>query len=207
MCVLRDTKDSHFKSSRNLTTMSTFVSQSRSTFRIHVMVIAAPTQWPKEVSTYYEPIRKLGSGGFGAVVLGKLKKDSTSQEEEDDDDGPNHSGDEKVAIKVVGSRQVTDMDVGYAHREMDILTELSHPSIMRLIRVWEPSRINTPDFSVLHHIEDIYVVFSFIYDTFAHQFQGLSAILIALLSNTHTISALPQALQRIAFPFVQTLSF
>ena len=96
------------------------------------MSLQAPPQWPKEVSLYYEPVRILGKGGFGSVILGRRKPDAPV-----DDD--NSKADREVAIKVVGSKQVTDEDLGYAHREMDILTELSHPHIMKLIRHWEPA--------------------------------------------------------------------
>ena len=83
---------------------------------------------------YYEPIRVLGKGGFGSVILGRRRKQANDENGNSENDDPT-----EVAIKVVGSKDVTDADLGYAHREMDILTELSHPNIMKLIRHWEPA--------------------------------------------------------------------
>lgn len=94
----------------------------------------APSQWPKEVSQYYSPVRVLGQGGFGSVILGRRKADAPSTDQLHNP----HADADLVAIKVVGSQDVTDSDVGYAHREMDILAELQHPHIMKVLRVWEP---------------------------------------------------------------------
>lgn len=101
------------------------------------MVLEVPKQWPKEVSLYYEPVRVLGKGGFGSVILGRRKTNAPI--DIDGDDRDRGTTDREVAIKVVGSKQVTEEDLGYAHREMDILAELSHPNIMKLIRHWEPA--------------------------------------------------------------------
>ena len=81
----------------------------------------APNQWPPEVTAMYDPIRNLGKGGFASVVLARSK---------------NSSG-ELVAMKVVGSRNASAQEYGYAHREIDILGELQHPNIMKLIDFWE----------------------------------------------------------------------
>eukprot|EP00523_Entomoneis_sp_CCMP467_P015197 CAMPEP_0168771926 /NCGR_PEP_ID=MMETSP0725-20121227/3690_1 /TAXON_ID=265536 /ORGANISM="Amphiprora sp., Strain CCMP467" /LENGTH=444 /DNA_ID=CAMNT_0008821423 /DNA_START=11 /DNA_END=1345 /DNA_ORIENTATION=- len=89
--------------------------------------IAVPPQWPAEVAEKYEPVRHLGKGGFGSVILGKRKDD------------PNASP-KFAALKVVGSEDVTKQEVGYAHRELDILSELSHPNIMKVLEFWEPPR-------------------------------------------------------------------
>eukprot|EP00977_Amphora_coffeiformis_P010176 scaffold2363_cov159-Amphora_coffeaeformis.AAC.38 len=100
------------------------------------MVISVPPQWPKEVSLYYEPVRVIGQGGFGSVVLGRRKPNAPVDNNDNDN---NTDPEQQVAIKVVGSNQVTDEDLGYAHREMDIVTELSHPNIMKLLHHWEPA--------------------------------------------------------------------
>jgi len=73
-----------------------------------------PSQWPKDISDVYTPIRVIGTGGFASVWMAK-KKDSN---------------DDHVAIKLM-------KDDGYAVREIAILSELSsnytHPNILRLI--------------------------------------------------------------------------
>jgi len=88
------------------------------------MPVSVPDQWPKEVSDKYEPVRSLGKGGFASVMLGK-RKDPTAKPK-------------FAAIKVVGSKDVTRQEVGYAHREIDILSELNHPNIMKVLEHWEP---------------------------------------------------------------------
>jgi serine/threonine protein kinase len=90
----------------------------------------APAHWPAEVVRTYAPIKPLGKGGFGSVVLARKKKQNESGSNQDDE----------VAIKVVGSENVTKQERGYAHREIDILKELDHPNIMRLLDYWEPPR-------------------------------------------------------------------
>jgi serine/threonine protein kinase len=99
------------------------------------MPVAVPAQWPKEVSLHYQPVRVLGVGGFGSVMLCRRK-----QENKDPDAAANDEKDKLVAVKVVGSDKVTTSEVGYAHRELDILSQVVHPNIMRLIRYWEPAR-------------------------------------------------------------------
>ena len=90
---------------------------------------APPPQWPAEVCKLYEPVRTLGVGGFASVML--ARKINPNPEDKDDE--------KLVAIKVAGSKYVTRQDVGYAHREIDILKELNHPNIMKLYDYWEPS--------------------------------------------------------------------
>ena len=85
--------------------------------------IAAPPQWPPEVTEKYEPIRRLGKGGFATVLLARQK--ATDKEEV------------LVAIKVVGSQAASQQEHGYAHREIDILQELQHPNIMKVYDFWE----------------------------------------------------------------------
>jgi serine/threonine protein kinase len=80
-----------------------------------------PPQWPPEVVELYEPVKELGQGGFGSVVLARSKQDDHKL----------------VAMKVVGSVTFDMKDLEYAHREIDILLEIQHPHIMRLIRYWE----------------------------------------------------------------------
>lgn len=81
----------------------------------------APITWPEEVSQRYDFIKVLGQGRFASVDLGRSK------------------GGEEHAIKL--TRGATRVEIGYAHREMDILKELDHPYIMKLYEYWEsPSR-------------------------------------------------------------------
>jgi serine/threonine protein kinase len=85
-----------------------------------------PEQWPAEVSQDYEPIRTLGVGGFASVTLAKKKKPATTDEK-------------LVAMKVCGNKTATRSDLSYAHREIDILKEIKHENIMRIIAFWEPA--------------------------------------------------------------------
>lgn len=77
---------------------------------------AIPKEWPPPVVEQYLPIRVLGKGGFASVVLAK-----------------NKSTNEFRAIKVVAG------DDGYAHREIDIVHQLSHDCIMKIYDYWEVS--------------------------------------------------------------------
>lgn len=86
-----------------------------------------PEQWPSEVAKLYDPIRVLGVGGFASVMLARKKVASDNDENK------------IVAIKVVGSAFVSKSDLGYAHREIDILKEINHKNIMRVIDFWEPA--------------------------------------------------------------------
>ena len=88
--------------------------------------IAVPKQWPAEVSKSYDPVRVLGVGGFASVTLARKKN-------------PKAGDDKLVAIKIAGGRDATRKDIAYAHREIDILKELKHPHIMKLIDHWEPA--------------------------------------------------------------------
>jgi len=94
----------------------------------------APLEWPKHVCDLYDPIRSLGTGGFGSVWLAKVKE-SASQDVSDD--ALSH-----VAIKVVGtpmnmkkSANRRRAEKGYFHREELVLKEISHPNIMRVLNI------------------------------------------------------------------------
>ena len=63
----------------------------------------------------YEPIQILGKGGFASVLLAHCK-DCT-----------------KNKLKPMS------MEKGYAHREIDILSKISHPGLMKLLEYWGPS--------------------------------------------------------------------
>lgn len=80
----------------------------------------APHGWPDEVVKQYEAVRPLGQGGFGSVTLAKHKT----------------TGD-MVAMKIVVS--ATKQQLGYCNRELDILREISHPHIMKLLQHWQPN--------------------------------------------------------------------
>lgn len=79
--------------------------------------------WPTEVSDKYEAVRLLGKGSFGSVTLAK----SLTGSDED-----------LVAIKVVGFRKETTRaaDRQYARREIDILREIDHPNIVKMLDSW-----------------------------------------------------------------------
>lgn len=86
--------------------------------------VAPPEQWPDVVKETYEPIRILGKGGFASVMLARNKYANKED--------PN----KLVAMKIAGSKDLTKMELGYAHREIDIVRELSHPNIMKVIQAW-----------------------------------------------------------------------
>lgn len=81
-----------------------------------------PEEWAEDVSSLYTAIRPLGKGGFGSVWLAerneKLESESTK----------------KAAIKVMGDgKNITPTETKYALREISILSELSHPNIVRIL--------------------------------------------------------------------------
>jgi serine/threonine protein kinase len=63
---------------------------------------------------------------FASVMLARKKNAAVGEK------------DRFVAMKVVGGKDATRLEVGYAHREIDILREITHPNIMYLIQYWEP---------------------------------------------------------------------
>jgi serine/threonine protein kinase len=79
-----------------------------------------PKEWPKEVSDNFDPVRVLGKGGFASVILARDKTNSKAL----------------VAMKIVGGDD--SFQRAYAHREMDILRELDHPNIMKVLNSWQP---------------------------------------------------------------------
>mmetsp|Transcript_6707 Transcript_6707/g.14665 ORF Transcript_6707/g.14665 Transcript_6707/m.14665 type:complete len:455 (+) Transcript_6707:159-1523(+) len=85
--------------------------------------------WPSDALKEYEPIRSLGEGGFGSVYLAK-KRDVAEGE----------TADVQVAMKMIGRGSATATrtrsESGYAKREVEILSELQHPRIVRLIDVF-----------------------------------------------------------------------
>jgi hypothetical protein len=87
--------------------------------------MVVPPEWPPDVVDKFTPIRILGKGGFASVILAREKQN------------PN----QMVAIKVVGNTNKKELT--YAHREIEILQELSvelpHPNIMYVLHYWEAS--------------------------------------------------------------------
>lgn len=98
---------------------------------------AAPEEWPEEARKTYEPVRKLGKGGFAVVWMVKKIGGSSSDEK------PGVDGDDAyAAMKVIGDgrrTEATKSAASYAKREVSILSGLSHPNIVRLIKSFEPS--------------------------------------------------------------------
>ena len=87
------------------------------------MVAVSQSEWPKEISDAYSPVRVIGKGGFASVWMAKKKSGATSVDN-------NNNDDDHVAVKLM-------KDDGYAEREIAILSELSmdypHPNIIRWI--------------------------------------------------------------------------
>jgi len=93
-------------------------------------------EWPSEIRDSYDPIRELGKGGFASVVLARNNKTADSSKK-------------KVAVKVVGGihevsihhtaahlKQQRNQAILYARREIEILKNVEHPNINRLIDHW-----------------------------------------------------------------------
>lgn len=86
--------------------------------------------WPATALKAYEPIRPLAKGGFGSVYLARKR---------DVPEGSNANFDTTVAMKLVSrgaSASRTRSEAGYAKREVQILSELKHPHIIRLVDVF-----------------------------------------------------------------------
>lgn len=83
----------------------------------------APSSWPDDVKNLYVPVKILGCGRFATVVLSRPKNDNNNLH----------------ALKVIGSKYTTGHEEEYARREIEILKELNHPNIVRLLHFWVPS--------------------------------------------------------------------
>jgi serine/threonine protein kinase len=76
--------------------------------------------WPREAGDKYDRLEVLGKGSFGMVWMARRV---TPQEDEFDD--------EYVAVKTI---KIKDQKASvYAEREIEILKELRHPNVIRLI--------------------------------------------------------------------------
>ena len=120
-----------------------------------------PKAWPSEAREFFTPVRALGTGGFGVVWLATRKQHneadpstSTAVNSSSTDSSP---VDEYVAIKLVGHpscnpiNDFTKMsESGYFQRECEVLAEISHHRIVKLIRKIEQTeeeRKQTPEAS------------------------------------------------------------
>lgn len=90
----------------------------------------APSSWPAEARDLYKPLKPLGKGGFGTVWLAeqRTKEEGAGQ-------------DKYVAIKLVGHAIATKQnafskisEAGYYRREVEVLQEISHPFIVKLLQ-------------------------------------------------------------------------
>lgn len=97
-----------------------------------------PKEWPREISESYDPIRVLGNGGFASVVLARKSKNQQAANNEND------IIPKKVAIKVVGVNDDTSGNTEaaflYARREIELLQQIRHCGIVRLLHSWERNR-------------------------------------------------------------------
>lgn len=78
-------------------------------------------EWPSEVEDKYERYEALGKGSFGVVWMCRRLGKPTDQED-----------DEYVAIKEINIKD--EKSEIYAQREIEILKELKHPNVIRMIR-------------------------------------------------------------------------
>eukprot|EP00543_Licmophora_paradoxa_P003770 CAMPEP_0202455296 /NCGR_PEP_ID=MMETSP1360-20130828/12864_1 /ASSEMBLY_ACC=CAM_ASM_000848 /TAXON_ID=515479 /ORGANISM="Licmophora paradoxa, Strain CCMP2313" /LENGTH=570 /DNA_ID=CAMNT_0049074853 /DNA_START=71 /DNA_END=1783 /DNA_ORIENTATION=+ len=114
------------------------------------------SRWPKAVTDDYTFVRELGRGAFGSVMLAKNKKfliKSTSSKSSSFSSSSMtttststkplsstkpllpSSSPSYVALKLVS---VSDqMQLGYANREISILTRISHPNIVGIIKSYQ----------------------------------------------------------------------
>eukprot|EP00557_Chaetoceros_sp_GSL56_P003841 CAMPEP_0176497746 /NCGR_PEP_ID=MMETSP0200_2-20121128/11901_1 /TAXON_ID=947934 /ORGANISM="Chaetoceros sp., Strain GSL56" /LENGTH=515 /DNA_ID=CAMNT_0017895805 /DNA_START=75 /DNA_END=1619 /DNA_ORIENTATION=+ len=119
-----------------------------------------PKSWPMEARRLYKPLRPLGKGGFGAVWLAESisttspsvttsttttagsQMDTPSSSLVLPSESPPQSHDQQqvVAIKLVGHPSSYPMDAftkmsesGYFRRECEVLQEISHPRIVKLL--------------------------------------------------------------------------
>lgn len=88
-------------------------------------------KWPEQALQKYKPLKELGRGGFACVFLAQKRRGHDTN---------------LVAMKQV--RAQTNTQSNYAHREIYILRELSHPNIMKLIEHWEPDDNNVMTMAV-----------------------------------------------------------
>ena len=84
-----------------------------------------PPDWPPQAEEDYERIRVLGAGAFGQVLLGKRRPENK------------HATEEYVAIK--GVSILTANEGATAAREIAILSELSHPNVIKLLDAYDPA--------------------------------------------------------------------
>lgn len=131
-------------------------------------IVSMPSSWSQETQDLFTPIRFLGEGGFGSVWLAKPKttciitnsSSSSSlleREEKKEEKGlidypdKNHGNESKhVAIKVVGhphNQKISSFqemsEAGYFHREVSVLQEISHPNIIKCLKVIEDKDPNS----------------------------------------------------------------
>jgi len=85
--------------------------------------LSTASEWPEEVRDRYERIEALGKGSFGMVWM--AQRLGAPKDEFDD---------EFVAIKNINIKD--EKGKVYAEREIEILSELRHPNIIRLIRAF-----------------------------------------------------------------------
>jgi len=83
--------------------------------------IPIPKEWPEQVQETYKPVRVLGKGGFGSVMLARHVTNKST-----------------VAMKIVAHG--TTQESLYAQREVDILTQLKHDNIMKVVDSWESGK-------------------------------------------------------------------
>lgn len=96
-----------------------------------------PSEWPTEMAGLFDPVRVLGQGGFASVRLARRRKptETTSSDVKKEE--------ELVAIKIVGAAHLTRTEVAYAYREIEILNQIEHPNIIKLLDSWKPAHSET----------------------------------------------------------------
>ena len=130
-------------------------------------IASMPSSWCQETQDLFTPIRFLGEGGFGSVWLAKQKNSTCNSslsllqcEKEEEtkvkNDNLHQKSDKntsdclKVAIKVVGhphNKKISSFqemsEAGYFRREISVLQEISHPNIIKCLKVIEDTNPNS----------------------------------------------------------------
>lgn len=104
--------------------------------------------WPEEIEESFERIRPLGKGAFGVVWLAKSKNNHAVDADKDDDsvesgekedmfDSVKHAANSPAYVAIKQIHASNEGEREYAKREINILSEINHPNIVRCLQSME----------------------------------------------------------------------